>query len=238
MTSMFRAILDFVYQLVGNYGWAVIIFSLLIKCVLLPLDIKSRRSMRAMSALNPKMEELKKRYGDDQQKLNQKMSDLYKKNKVNPLSGCLPMLIQLPILWIMFKVMRYSAAELQMQEMFKWVSANLTDGNGTFLALDSTAVQNALETIRSGGALSAFNQESWLWIKNVFQPDTFSKTVIPTISEISTTLQQYKDMLTEKGWYDLLSQYAQDANGIASAVDAAVRESCGYKSFDLFMGLT
>ena len=52
MTSMFRAILDFVYQLVGNYGWAVIIFSLLIKCVLLPLDIKSRRSMRAMSALN------------------------------------------------------------------------------------------------------------------------------------------------------------------------------------------
>jgi YidC/Oxa1 family membrane protein insertase len=149
MTSMFRAILDFVYQLVGNYGWAVIIFSLLIKCVLLPLDIKSRRSMRAMSALNPKMEELKKRYGDDQQKLNQKMSDLYKKNKVNPLSGCLPMLIQLPILWIMFKVMRYAAAELQMQEMFKWVSANLTDGNGTFLALDSTAVQNALETIRS-----------------------------------------------------------------------------------------
>ena len=238
MTSMFRAILDFVYQLVGNYGWAVIIFSLLIKCVLLPLDIKSRRSMRAMSALNPTMEELKKRYGDDQQKLNQKMSDLYKKNKVNPLSGCLPMLIQLPILWIMFKVMRYAAAELQMQEMFKWVSANLTDGNGTFLALDSTAVQNALETIRSGGALSAFNQESWLWIKNVFQPDTFSKTVIPTISEISTTLQQYKDMLTEKGWYDLLSQYAQDANGIASAVDAAVRESCGYKSFDLFMGLT
>ena len=80
MTSMFRAILDFVYQLVGNYGWAVIIFSLLIKCVLLPLDIKSRRSMRAMSALNPKMEELKKRYGDDQQKLNQKMSDRYKKN--------------------------------------------------------------------------------------------------------------------------------------------------------------
>ncbi|MBQ9856634.1 MAG: membrane protein insertase YidC, partial [Clostridia bacterium] len=102
MTGLFESLLTGINQIIGNYGWAVIIFSLLIKAVLLPLDIKSRKSMRAMSALNPKMEELKKRYGNDQEKLNRKMSELYKKNKVNPLSGCLPMLIQLPVLFIMF----------------------------------------------------------------------------------------------------------------------------------------
>ena len=121
MTNLFITILNWVQSFVGSYGWSVIVFTLLIKLVLLPLDVKSRRSMKAMSALNPKLEELKKRYANDQQKLNMKTQELYKKSGVNPLSGCLPMLIQLPILYIMFAAMRRVAAQLQVDIMYAWL---------------------------------------------------------------------------------------------------------------------
>ena len=235
MTTLFRSILDWVQSIIGNYGWSVIVFSLLIKCVLLPLDVKSRRSMRAMAALNPKLEELKKRYANDQEKLNQKMSELYKKNGVNPLSGCLPMLIQLPILYIMFAAMRHACASYQFEHLYAWISQYLCDAEGNLLQLD--AVQGVLEQLRSGDGLKMFGDtQSWLWIKSVFQPDTFGKTVIPTLSELTTMLSQYPDEL-EAVKMDLLSLYAADTNGIASAVDAAISASCGYKSFYLFMSI-
>lgn len=236
MTSLFRSVMDFIYGFIGNYGWAVIVFSMLIKLVLLPLDIKSRKSMRAMAALNPKMEELKKRYGKDQEKLNQKMNELYKKNKVNPLSGCLPLLIQLPILYIMFAVMRNVAAELQLKQMYEWIAQNMCDESGAFLSLDSASIQNFLESIRNGGAMDAFSGQNWLWIKNVFQPDTFSKTVIPTVSELTSMINQYSNALSEEGMA-LLKSYV-DNTALAEAVDAAVKASCGYQKYTLFMGLT
>lgn len=236
MTSLFRSVLDFIFNLIGNYGWAVIIFSILIKCALLPLDIKSRKSMRAMSLLNPQMETLKKRYANDQEKLNQKMSELYKKNKVNPLSGCLPMLIQLPILYIMFAAMRNAAAELQLTQMHNWISQNMLDETGAFLSLDSSALQAFLENVKTGGAMSAFGGQNWLWVKNVFQPDSFSRTVVPTLQELSTTLNQYKDALSAEKM-DLLRAYVENSS-LAEAVDAAVRAGCGYKTYPLFMNLT
>lgn len=237
MTSLFRSILSFIYNFVGNYGWAVIIFSIAIKCVLLPLDIKSRKGMRAMALLNPKMEELKKRYGNDQEKLNQKMSDLYKKNKVNPLSGCLPMLIQLPILYIMFAAMRNAAAEMQLNQVFNWLNqSNILDADGAFLSIDTDAVQAFLANIRTGDAMRFFSGESWLWVKNVFQPDTFGRTVIPTMQELAATLRQYSDAL-DADKMALLNAYIQNAD-LSAAVDAAVREGCGYVNYPLFMNLT
>ncbi|MBQ3078941.1 MAG: YidC/Oxa1 family membrane protein insertase [Clostridia bacterium] len=236
MTALLRNILEFVQDIVNNYGWAVIIFSLFIKAVLLPLDYKSRKSMRAMTALNPKMEELKKKYANDQEKLNQKMSELYKKNKVNPLSGCLPMLIQLPILFMMFSVMRNTAAELQLDQMYKWVAANFLNGEtGELLKLDNEAVQAVLQAVKSGEALKTFGDpQGWLWIKSVFQPDSFMKTVIPTMEELSIMLQQYGDKITPEV-KELLTLYASDTNQIASAVDLAVRENCGFTTFNLFL---
>jgi YidC/Oxa1 family membrane protein insertase len=90
--------------LIGNMGWAIIGLTLIIKAVLFPLAYKSYVSMAKMKELQPQMEKIKERAGDDRQKLQQEMMELYKKEKVNPASGCLPILLQIPIFFSLYKV--------------------------------------------------------------------------------------------------------------------------------------
>ncbi|MFZ5962616.1 membrane protein insertase YidC [Thalassococcus sp. BH17M4-6] len=90
--------------LIGNMGVAIIALTLLIKAILFPLAYKSYVSMAKMKELQPEMEKLKERAGDDRQQLQQGMMELYKKNKVNPASGCLPILLQIPIFFSLYKV--------------------------------------------------------------------------------------------------------------------------------------
>ncbi|KIN62218.1 Membrane protein insertase YidC [Sulfitobacter noctilucicola] len=91
-------------KLIGNMGWAIIGLTLIIKAVLFPLAYKSYVSMAKMKELQPEMEKLKKDAGDDRQKMQQGMMELYKKNKVNPAAGCLPILLQIPIFFSLYKV--------------------------------------------------------------------------------------------------------------------------------------
>lgn len=90
--------------LIGNTGWAIIALTLLIKALLFPLARKSYVSMARMKELQPEMEKLKERVGDDRQKMQQEMMALYKKEKVNPAAGCLPILLQIPIFFSLYKV--------------------------------------------------------------------------------------------------------------------------------------
>jgi len=90
--------------LIGNMGWAIIVLTLVIKAVLLPLAWKSYASMAKMKELQPEMEKIKERAGDDRQKLQQEMMALYKNEKVNPAAGCLPILMQIPIFFSLYKV--------------------------------------------------------------------------------------------------------------------------------------
>ncbi len=90
--------------LIGNTGWAIIALTLLIKALLFPLARKSYISMARMKELQPEMEKIKERAGDDRQKLQTEMMQLYKKEKVNPASGCLPILLQIPIFFSLYKV--------------------------------------------------------------------------------------------------------------------------------------
>ena len=106
MTAFFVKLLTWINTVVGNYGWSIVLFTLLIRLVLLPLDIKSKKSMRAMNKVQPQITALQKKYANDKEKLNQKTMELYRKEHVSPTAGCLPMLISLPILWIMFSAMR------------------------------------------------------------------------------------------------------------------------------------
>ena len=93
MNDFLLGILKWINGWVGSYGWAMVVFTILIRLVLTPLDIKSRVSMRKTSKLQPQMQALQKKYANDKEKLNQKMAELYKKEHVNPLSSCLPMLL-------------------------------------------------------------------------------------------------------------------------------------------------
>ena len=98
--------LIFLYGLVGNYGWAIIIFSIMIKIVLYPLTRKSFQSMKEMQALQPKIAELREKYSKDPQRLNQETMKLYKDHGVNPMGGCLPMALQMPVLFALFNLFR------------------------------------------------------------------------------------------------------------------------------------
>lgn len=118
MNELLKSILDGIYSIVNNYGLSIIFFTLLIKLCLLPLDYKSRKGMRKMSSLAPKQAELQKKYGHDQEKLQRKLQELYKKEGASPMSGCWPMLLTMPILFAMFAAMRYMANEQLVQQTF------------------------------------------------------------------------------------------------------------------------
>lgn len=148
MNDFLVAILNGINSVIHNYGWSMVVFTLLIKLVLLPLDYKSRKSMRRMTKLQPQIAKLQKKYANDKEKLNQKSAELYRKEGINPMSGCLPMLVSMVILFIMFAAMRTVANT----EMASQALGLLTTGTQT--------------------------NESWLWIKNIWMPDSPFNPVI------------------------------------------------------------
>lgn len=113
-------VMKHIYSVVGNWGWAIILITVLIKLVFYKLSATSYRSMAAMRKLQPKIEALKERYGDDKQKLSQATMELYKKEKVNPLGGCLPILIQIPVFIALYWVLLESV-ELRHAPFMLWI---------------------------------------------------------------------------------------------------------------------
>lgn len=106
MTGFFASILNAIYGVIGNYGVSIIVFTLLVRIVLLPLAISQRKNMLHMQKLQPQMKELQKKYKNDRETLARKQQELYKENNYNPFMGCLPMLIQLPIIFSLFGLFR------------------------------------------------------------------------------------------------------------------------------------
>jgi YidC/Oxa1 family membrane protein insertase len=116
---MFYA-LDFFYKLVGNFGVAILIVTFCIKLVLFPLANKSYVSMSKMKKLGPEMQRIKERFGDDRMRQQQAMMELYKKEKVNPASGCLPILVQIPVFFALYKVL-FVTIEMRHAPFFGWI---------------------------------------------------------------------------------------------------------------------
>lgn len=111
--------MNFLYSIFGNYAVAIVVLTAVVKGVLWPLQNKANKSMRRMSALSPKMQELKEKYKDDPTRMNQEVMKLYKVHGVNPVGGCLPMMIQIPIFFGLFSMLG-QAAELR-NASFLWV---------------------------------------------------------------------------------------------------------------------
>ena len=90
-------LLSFLYGIVGNWGWAIVLLTCIVKAILYPLSLAGYRSMAKMKDLGPRMKALKEKYGDDKQRLNMAMMEMYKTEKINPVGGCLPIALQLPV---------------------------------------------------------------------------------------------------------------------------------------------
>ena len=154
MNDFLKSILDGIHMLIPSYGWSIVAFTLLIKLCLLPLDYKSRKGMRKMSALAPKQAELQKKYGHDQEKLNRKMQELYRKEGASPLAGCWPMLLSMPILFAMYAAMRYMANEQLVQQTFDLLLGN------------------------------EVAYEPFLWVKNLWMPDSPFSGIWPNLTSL------------------------------------------------------
>ena len=112
--------IDFFFKLVGNFGVAILIVTVLIKLVFFPLANKSYVSMSRMKLVQPQMMELRERYKDDRMKQQQAMMELYKKEKINPLSGCLPIVLQIPVFFALYKVL-FVTIEMRHAPFFGWI---------------------------------------------------------------------------------------------------------------------
>ena len=110
---------------VGNFGVSIIIVTILIKIMLLPLTLKQDKSMKEMKKLQPELEKIKEKYANDKQMLNIKTMELYREHKVNPLGGCLPLLLQLPILFALFGVLRNGI--IPKDSSFLWLKLSVPD---------------------------------------------------------------------------------------------------------------
>ena len=114
-------VLKFFYNFIGNYGFAIILLTVCIKIIFWPLTQKSYKSMKGMQNLQPQMQKLREKYSNDKQRLNQEMMSFYKENKVNPLGGCLPMLIQIPVFFALYQVL-LGAIELRHAPFIFWIT--------------------------------------------------------------------------------------------------------------------
>ena len=151
MNDFLFNILAWIRSWVGSWGWAMVVFTVMIRLVLTSLDIKSRVSMRKTTKLQPQMQALQKKYANDKEKLNQKTAELYKKEHVNPLSSCLPLLLTWPILIAVFGAMRMAA-------------------NKELLIQLGQILNNEIPQL-----------ERWLWIKNLWMPDSIFAAALPDV---------------------------------------------------------
>ena len=154
MNDFLYNILAWIQSWVGSWGWSMVVFTILIRLVLTPLDFKSRVSMRKTQKLQPQLQALQKKYANDKEKLNAKTAELYKKEKINPLSSCLPLLLTWPILIAVFSAMRMVANKE--------------------LLLQLTSVLNNETPV----------MEPWLWIKNLWMPDSLFASSMPDLNTL------------------------------------------------------
>src|SRR5207245_2931844 len=134
--NAFGAVLAFFYAIIPNEGVAIILLTITVMLVLFPLTAKSARSMMAMQRLQPEIKKLQAKHKGDRQKLNEEMMKLYQENKVNPLGGCLPLVVQFPVFISLFHVLRSTAATVPMgSQLYKDILAAKPNGL-TFLGMD------------------------------------------------------------------------------------------------------
>ena len=158
LNDLLLTVIKGLYSVINNYAVTIIVFTVLIKVLVMPLNLGSRRSTMKMSALQPKMKRLQDKYKDDQEQLNQKMQELYKEEGVNPLGGCLPMIISMVILFAMFYALRTFANEQLVRQFLTFYHNPEID--------PKTLV------------------EPFLWIKNLWMPDTPFATFLPDVNSL------------------------------------------------------
>jgi len=120
LTKPFFLALRWLYDHLGNFGVAILVFSTFVRLLMFPIANRQYKTMNAMKKIQPEMKKLQERYGKDRQKMNMELMELYKREKVNPLAGCLPILIQIPVFFALYKVL-FIAIEMRHAPFYGWI---------------------------------------------------------------------------------------------------------------------
>ena len=186
-------LLDRIHSVVGNWGWAIIILTMMIKLVFYPLSAASHRSMANMRKMTPRIKTLKERYGDDKQKLNQAMMKLYKEEKINPLGGCLPVLIQIPVFIALYWALLESV-ELRQAPWILWIN-DLSQPDPYFVLPILMGASMLVQQLLSAVAMDPIQKKIMMAMPIVF---TFFFLFFPsglvlywTVNNLLTIAQQY-----------------------------------------------
>jgi len=142
-------LLIFLYNHIGDIGIAIIIVTILIRLILLQPSLKAIKAQKALQELQPKIKKIQEKYKNDRERQSKELMKFYQENKVNPFSSCLPMLIQLPVLFALYSVFRVGLTEQSMQYLYSFVPAP-EHINTMFLSLINMAQPNAILAVLAG----------------------------------------------------------------------------------------
>jgi YidC/Oxa1 family membrane protein insertase len=165
--KIFQSLLEFFYQYTHNWGWAIILLTVLIKIVLFPLMINQFRSMAKMKDIQPKLKEIQDKYKSKPEEYQRRMMELYKNEKVNPFGGCLPLLIQMPILIIFYNVLSNPTFIHDVLQNAAFYGIILKDKHNLFLAIFSavtTFLQQKLTMPVTAGDQQQQQQKMFLYL--------------------------------------------------------------------------
>ncbi len=165
------SLLKLIYDMVGNYGVAIILFTIITKVLLLPINIKQTQSTKKMNEINPKMKAIQAKYKNDKEKLNEKLMELYKEEKYNPASGCLPLFIQLPIIIALFRVLQGPTKYVFTLEQFDAISKS-------FLWLPDLGLPDKFYILPVLSALTTYVQMNMVAVKGNSDPNMKTMNMI------------------------------------------------------------
>ena len=197
-------ILNAIYGVVGNYGIAIIIVTVLMRIIIFPLTLKQEKSMKKMRELQPELEKIKQKYKDNPQEYQQKTAELYRESGVNPLGGCLPLLIQMPVFVALYWA--FSGNAIPADAKFLWFTLKQPDrlfmiGNFAFnllpiLNVGVTYIQQKIMTSTTSGQESSQQMQTMLYMMPLMMLFIFYKmpsgvTLYYLVSGALSLVQQY-----------------------------------------------
>jgi YidC/Oxa1 family membrane protein insertase len=224
--------LDFFYKLVGNFGVAILIVTVIIKLILFPLANKSYVSMSKMKKLAPEMQRIKERYGDDRMRQQQAMMDLYKKEKVNPASGCLPILVQIPIFFALYKVL-FITIEMRHAPFFGWIQDLSAPDPTTIFNLFGLIPWDPPHLLMIGVWPIIMGITMWVQMQlNPAPPDPVQQKIFAWMPVFFTFLLASfpAGLVIYWAWNNLLSVIQQSVIMHRQGVDIPLLENLGFKN--------
>ncbi len=206
LTNIIGKVIYWMYQNIGNFGWTVIVFTIALKLVLFPLDFwqkaVTRKNNKALKRMKPELDKLRKVHGSNQQVMQQKQMELYKKEGYSMLGSCLPSLITIVLFFLVFS--GFNAAVRYENQMLVY---NLAKTYQVQVIDQEVSDINTMDTIM----LEAYNKNTknnkWLWIKNVFMPDSFADVVASVDTYVGSGIGKLNSRLPDNANFTPPSKY-------------------------------